>query len=164
MNMLFSVSLTIISMMFGGIMEETKQLDVIVYRILKHIKSDGGLVTLTEVTCLASNVTMPEQYISIVVPGRMYEKAYKERGLSSATISSALKNSGTVTSALVPWNTCGTFIMTTLQVSTLQYLPFAIFNYLMPIVNIILAYAGITVANTEDIRKRERRKSKDIAD
>lgn len=164
MNMLFSVSLTIISMMFGGIMEETKQLDVIVYRILKHIKSDGGLVTLTEVTCLASNVTMPEQYISIVVPGRMYEKAYKERGLSSATLSSALENSGTVTSALVPWNTCGTFIRTTLQVSTLQYLPFAIFNYLMPIVNIILAYAGITVANTEGIRKRELRKSKDIAD
>ncbi len=164
MNMLFSVSLTIISMMFGGIMEETKQLDVIVYRILKHIKSDGGLVTLTEVTCLASNVTMPEQYISIVVPGRMYEKAYKERGLSSATLSSALENSGTVTSALVPWNTCGTFIKTTLQVSTLQYLPFAIFNYLMPIVNIILAYAGITVANTEGIRKRELRKSKDIAD
>ena len=92
------------------------------------------------------------------------KRRIKKGGLSSATLSSALKNSGTVTSALVPWNTCGTFIKTTLQVSTLQYLPYAIFNFLMPIVNIILAYAGITVANTEDIRKRERRKSKDIAD
>lgn len=163
-NMLFSVSLTIISMMFGGIMEETKQLDVIVHRILKHIKRDGSLVTLTEFTCLASNITMPEQYISIVVPGRMYEKAYKERDLSSATLSNALENSGTVTSALVPWNTCGTFIKTTLQVSTLQYLPFAIFNYLMPIVNIILAYSGLTVANTDGVRKRNLRKEKNIAD
>lgn len=163
-NMLFSVSLTIISMMFGGIMEETKQLDVIVSRLLNHIKRDGSLIALTEVTCLASNVTMPEQYISIVVPGRMYEKAYRERGLSSATLSSALENSGTVTSALVPWNTCGTFIKTTLQVSTFQYLPFAIFNYLMPIINIVLAYMGITVANTDGVRKRDLRKAKDIDD
>lgn len=159
-NMLSSVSLTIISMMFGGIMEETKQLDVIVNRILRHIKSDGGLVTLTEATCLASNITMPEQYISIVVPGRMYEKAFEERNLSPATLSSALENSGTVTSALVPWNTCGTFIKSTLQIGTFQYLPFAIFNYLMPIVNIILAYAGITVADLNGTRKRDLKKGK----
>ena len=158
--MLSSVSLTIISMMFGGIMEETKQLDVIVNRILRHIKTDGGLVTLTEATCLASNITMPEQYISIVVPGRMYEKAFEERNLSPATLSSALENSGTVTSALVPWNTCGTFIKSTLQIGTFQYLPFAIFNYLMPIVNIILAYAGITVADLNGTRKRDLKKGK----
>ena len=158
-NMLFSVSLTIISMMFGGIMEETKQLDVIVNRILAHIKNDGSLVTLTEATCVVSNITMPEQYISIVVPGRMYEKAYEERGLSSATLSNALENSGTVTSALIPWNTCGAFIRTTLQVSTIHYLPFAMFNYLMPIVNIILAFAGLTVADSNGVRKRKFKKN-----
>lgn len=158
-NMLFSVSLTIISMMFGGIMEETHQLDVIVDKVLKLVKSDGGLVALTEATCLASNATMPEQYISIVVPGRMYAKSYEERGLSPTTLSNALENSGTVTSALVPWNTCGAFIKTTLQISTVQYLPFAIFNYLMPIVNIALAYAGITVADSNGQRKRSFRKS-----
>lgn len=157
-NMLFSVSLTIISMMFGGIMEETKQLDVIVNRLLAHVKSDGGLITLTEATCVASNLTMPEQYISIVVPGRMYEKAYEERGLSSATLSNALESSGTVTSALVPWNTCGAFIHTTLQISTIQYLPFAMFNYLMPIVNIILAFARLTVADKNGVRKHSLRK------
>ena len=116
-------------------------------------------MALTEATCLASNATMPEQYISIVVPGRMYAKSYEERGLSPTTLSNALENSGTVTSALVPWNTCGAFIKPTLQISTVQYLPFAIFNYLMPIVNIALAYAGITVADSNGKRKRSFRKS-----
>ena len=146
MGMMFSVSMTIIAMMFGGIMEETKQMEVIVDKLLKLVKGPAGLVTMTEATCLVSNMTMPEQYISIVVPGRMYADTYKNMGLHPKTLSNALEGAGTVTSALVPWNTCGVFIATTLGLSASQYIPFAFFNYLMPITVIILAFTGHTLA------------------
>ena len=146
MGMMFSVSMTIIAMMFGGIMEETKQMEVLVDKLLKLVKGPAGLVTMTEATCLVSNATMPEQYISIVVPGRMYAETYKNMGLHPKTLSNALEGAGTVTSALVPWNTCGVFIATTLGLSAAQYAPFAFFNYLMPITVIILAFTGHTLA------------------
>lgn len=146
-NMMFSISLTILAMMFGGIMEATRQLEVIVNRLLKLVKGPAGLVTLTELTCVASNATMPEQYISIVIPGRMYAKTYEQMGLHPKTLSNALEGAGTVTSALIPYNTCGVFIYTTLGVSTIQYLPYALFNYLMPIAVIVMAVFGITLAN-----------------
>ena len=146
MGMMFSVSMTIIAMMFGGIMEETKQMEIIVDKLLKLVKGPAGLVTMTEATCLVSNATMPEQYISIVVPGRMYAETYKNMGLHPKTLSNALEGAGTVTSALIPWNTCGVFIATTLGLSVSQYIPFAFFNYLMPITVIILAFTGHALA------------------
>lgn len=145
-NMMYSISLTIIAMMFGGIMEMTGQLQVIVDKLLVFVKSAANLVTLTIITCFFSNITMPEQYISIVVPGRMYAKTYRDMGLHPKTLSNALESSGTVTSTLVPWNTCGVFLLGVLGVSTWEYAPYAFFNYLTPIVVIILAYLGVTVA------------------
>lgn len=145
-NMMYSISLTIFSMMFGGIMERTGQLEVIVDKLIRRVKSDAGLVTLTIATCTASNMTMPEQYISIVVPGRMYASAYKERGLHPKTLSNALESAGTVTSALIPWNTCGAFLYGVLGVTAYEYAKWAVFNYTMPIVVIILAFMGVTVA------------------
>jgi NhaC family Na+:H+ antiporter len=146
MGMMFSVSMTIIAMMFGGIMETTHQLETIVNRILKVVKTPGALVCLTEITCLASNMTMPEQYISIVIPGRMYAETYQKMGLHPKTLSNALESAGTVTSALVPWNTCGMFIAATLGVSASVYGPWAVFNYIMPLVTLVLAFFGVTVA------------------
>lgn len=159
-NMMYSISLTLLAMMFGGIMETTHQLEVIVSRLLKLVKGPAGLVTMTEITCVASNATMPEQYISIVVPGRMYAKTYEKMGLHPKTLSNALEGAGTVTSALIPWNTCGVFILTTLGVHTAEYLPYAMFNYLMPIVVAATAYIGLTLANKDGNRmfKREERK------
>ena len=101
---------------------------------------------------MGSNVVMPEQYISIVVTGRMYAEEYEKQGLHPKTLSNALESAGTVTSALVPWNTCGVFMATTLGISTVQYAPWAIFNWLMPIVVIIMAFMGITVAGTDGER------------
>lgn len=150
MNMMYSISLTIIAMMFGGIMEKTGQLDVIVEKLLKLVHGTTSLITLTILTCIGSNMTMPEQYISIVVPGRMYSKAYQDRGLHPKTLSNALESSGTLTSALIPWNTCGVFLMGVLGVPTLQYAPWAIFNYTMPIIVILLSFVGVTVAKLED--------------
>lgn len=150
-NMMYSISLTLIAMMFGGIMEKTGQLEVIVNRLLKLVKTTGGLVAMTIATCLGSNITMPEQYISIVVPGRMYASAYKERGLHPKMLSNALESAGTLTSPLVPWNTCGVFLLGVLGVQTMQYIPYAIFNYTMPIVVIVMTYMGLLTAKSDPV-------------
>ncbi|QUH19007.1 Na+/H+ antiporter NhaC [Alkaliphilus sp. B6464] len=149
-NMLYSISLTIIAMMFGGIMEKTGQLEVIVEALLKRVKSIPGLITLTIATCIGSNATMPEQYISIVVPGRMYAPAYKERGLHPKTLSNALESAGTLTSALIPWNTCGVFLYGVLGVSTTAYFKWAFFNYLTPIIVILFSFTGLAVAKLNE--------------
>lgn len=157
MNMMFSISMTIIAMMFGGIVEMTGQMEVIVNNILKLVKSNASLVVATEVTCILSNATMPEQYISIVVPGRMYAKAYQERGLHPKTLSNALESAGTVSGALIPWNTCGVFMSTTLGLPVYGaggYAPWAIFNYLMIIMTAVMAYMGITIAKMTDEEKK----------
>lgn len=137
-NMMSSISLTIIAMMFGGIAEETGILEAIVKKFLHRVQSVVGLVISTILTCVFTNASMPEQYISIVVPGRMFKNEYKERNLDPTLLSSTLESGGTVTSAMIPWNTCGTYMSTVLGVSTVHYLPFLFFNLLMPIVQVII--------------------------
>lgn len=156
-GMMDSISLTILAMMFGGIMEKTGQLEVIVNSLLKGVKSVTGLITLTILTAIGSNVTMPEQYISVVVPGRMYANAYREKGLHPKTLSNALESGGTLTSALIPWNTCGVFMTTILGISTFQYGRWAFFNYLTPIIVIILSAAGtgLSVAYMDEGEKKK---------
>ena len=156
MGMMFSVSLTILAMMFGGIMEATGQLEVIVSKLLKLVKGPASLVALTEVTCVLSNATMPEQYISIVIPGRMYAEEYRKMGLHPKTLSNALEGAGTVTSALIPWNTCGVYIEETLGIGVAQYGPWAVFNWLMPIMNIVLAVPGLTIAQADGTRGKKK--------
>lgn len=150
MNMMNSVAMTIIAMMFGGIMEGTHQLEVVVNQIKKLAKGPAGLVAVTEVTCVISNMTMPEQYISIVVPGRMYAEEYRKMGLHPTVLSSALEGAGTVTSALIPWNTCGVYISDTLDIGVEQYGIFAIFNWLMPIINWLCAALGLTLKDLDN--------------
>ena len=152
MNMMFSISMTIIAMMFGGIMEHTHQLEVIVNKLKALARTPARLVAMTEVTCVASNALMPEQYISIVVPGRMYAEEYRKRGLSPESLSNALESAGTVSSALIPWNTCGVFILGTLGIGVGQYAPYAMFNWLMPIVCVVMAFLGVTVADKNGVR------------
>ncbi len=137
-NMMSSISLTIIAMMFGGIAEETGILEAIVKKFLHRVQSVVGLVVSTILTCIFTNASMPEQYISIVVPGRMFKNEYKERNLDPTLLSSTLESGGTVTSAMIPWNTCGTYMSTVLGVSTVHYLPFLFFNLLMPLVQVII--------------------------
>lgn len=137
-NMMSSISLTIIAMMFGGIAEETGILEAIVKKFLHRVKSVVGLVISTILTCFFTNATMPEQYISIVVPGRMFKNEYMDRKIDPRLLSSTLESGGTVTSAMIPWNTCGTYMSTVLGVSTVHYLPFLFFNLLMPLVQVII--------------------------
>ena len=144
-NMTYAITLIIIAMAFGGIMEETQLLGVIVDKLKKLAKTPGGLVTITEITCVASNFVVPDQYISIIIPGRMYAEEYKNKDLSPSSLSNALESAGTVTSALVPWNTCGAYISTNLGVTVIEYGPWAVFNWLMPITTIIMAYLGLNL-------------------
>jgi len=149
-NMLFSVSLTLIAMMFGGIMEKTGMLEAVVSKILRLAKRPATLVLTTEITCILCNITMPEQYISVVVPGRMYADAYRKMNLHPKTLSNALESAGTVTSALIPWNTCGVYIYGVLGISAFSYFPYAIFNIITPIITAILAFTGIVIAKRDE--------------
>ncbi len=144
MNMASSILMTVMAMMFGGIMEGTHQLETIVNRLLKHIHSGPALIGATEVTCIVSNTVMPEQYISILVPGRMFAPAYRQMGIHPKCLSNALESAGTVTSCLIPWNTCGVYIKSTLNIDPITWIPWAVFNYLMPLVSFLLAFPKIT--------------------
>lgn len=141
-GMMFSISLTIIAMMFGGIAELTGTLEVIVNLILKLAKGATGLVTATIATCIVSNLTMPEQYISIVIPGRMYAKTYRDRGYHPKMLSSTLEAGGTVSGVFIPWHTCGVYMSGVLGVGVLQFAPYVYFNILMPICAIVLTIIG----------------------
>lgn len=152
MNMMSSVALTLLAMMFGGIMEKTGQLEVLVDKIIHLAKKPASLVVTTELTCILSNAVMPEQYISVVVPGRMYADVYREKGLHPKTLSNALESAGTISSALVPWNTCGVYILGVLGVSTMEYFPYAFFNLLTPVIVAVMAYMGLTVADKDGYR------------
>ena len=146
LSMAFSILMVMIAMMFGGIMEGTRQMEVIIEAILKVVKGPAALIGATEFTAFFANAIMAEQYISILIPGRMFAPAYREKGIHPKSLSNALESAGTVTSCLIPWNTCGVFIATTLGIHTAQYAPWAVFNYTMPILCFVLAFFGVTVA------------------
>lgn len=144
-SMMYTVSMTVVAMTFGGILENTGMLQAIVNQILKLAKSARGVVASTIVSCFATNATCSEQYISIVIPSRMYVKTYREHGLHSKNLSRALEDGGTLTSVFIPWNTCGVFIFGTLGVHALDYAPYAILNYMVPIISVFYAFTGITI-------------------
>lgn len=145
-SMMYTVSMTIVAMTFGGILEFSGMLESIMNHVLKLIKSTGALIASTIGAAFFTNASCSEQYISIVVPSRMFAKAYQERGLQSKNLSRALEDGGTLTSVFIPWNTCGVFIFGTLGVHAFAYAPYAIFNLIVPIISIIFAFTGYTIA------------------
>lgn len=144
-GMLNTIWLIICAMIFGGILESTGLLRRIAEPIINYAKSTGNLVATTTGTCIFFNITASDQYISIVVPGRMFADSYKEKGLAPENLSRTLEDSGTVTSVLIPWNTCGATQSAVLGVATLSYLPYCFFNLISPIMTIIYAYLGIKI-------------------
>ncbi len=144
-SMLYAISIVICAMMFGGIMEATNQLKVIVDRILRMATSNASLITSTVLTCLGANLVLCDQYMAIVMGGRMYAQAYRERGLHAKNLSRAVEDSATVTANLVPWNSGGVYQAATLGVATLAYLPFAFFCWLSPLVTLIFGWTGWTI-------------------
>ncbi|MFB4261569.1 Na+/H+ antiporter NhaC [Shouchella clausii] len=143
--MMYTVSLTIVAMTFGGVLENTGMLQAIVQQILKWAKTAKRLIITTVLSSFATNVSCSEQYISIVVPARMYAKSYEDQQLHSKNLSRAVEDGGTLTSVFVPWNTCGVFILATLGVHAFQYAPYAILNFTVPLLSIILTLLGKSI-------------------
>ena len=149
-SMMWTVSLILCAMTFGGIMEKSGMLGRIAQEILKFANTDGKLILATILTPIFVNNVAGDQYLSIVIPGRMFKESYEERGLAAKNLSRALEDSGTMSSPLVPWNTCGAFMMSALGVGPWVYVPYCFFNLISPILSIIYGFTGFTI---EKIKK-----------
>ena len=145
MSMMETITLILCALSFGGIMERAGMLEVIAGSLLRMVKGTGSLVATTVASCIGMNAVASDQYISIVIPGRMYKNAFDKRGLDPKNLSRALEDSGTMTSPLIPWNSCGAFMWATLGVYPLAYLPYAFLNLLTPVVSIFYGFTGITM-------------------
>jgi len=145
-SMADTVLLVLCAMSFGGIMERTGQLQTLANKTLAGAKTTGSLVAATILTAIGVNVLAADQYLAVVVPGRMYAGEYEARGLAPQNLSRALEDGGTITSPLIPWNTCGAFMASTLGVATLAYLPWCFLNLANPIIGMILGFTGISIA------------------
>lgn len=154
-SMMYTVSLIIVAMCFGGVIEKIKVLEVIAEKLLIFTKTRGSLVLTTALSSIFCNFTMADQYLAIVVPGRMFRKSYEEKNLKLKNLSRVLEDSGTLTSSLVPWSTCGAFMLTTLGVHPFAYLPFAFLNLINPVVSVIYGYTGFTMEKDEIISSTE---------
>lgn len=135
-NMLNTIWLILSAVWFGSAMERTGLLQVLIRIILDKVRSAAALITATVLTCIGTNIVTGDQYIAIVLPGRMYKLAFQQHGLAPVNLSRALEDAGTVTSPLIPWNTCGAFMAASLGVATFTYLPYCFFNLLMPLLSI----------------------------
>jgi len=144
-GMLTTTWLIMTALMFGAIMEKTGLLDMFVKSILKIAKSTGSLITATIATCIGTNAVAADQYIAIVVPGRMFKEEYEKRGLKPVNLSRTLEDGGTITSPLIPWNTCGAYMQSVLLINPFDYALYAFFNLINPLLAVIYAYLGIKI-------------------
>ncbi|QFU77978.1 Na+/H+ antiporter NhaC [Halioglobus maricola] len=139
-SMLNTVWLIISALGFGGVLERTGILGYLLDLALRGVKSVGSLITTTVFTCIGTNILAADQFIAVALPGRMYRDAYSNKNLSRLNLSRTLEDSATLTSALIPWNTCGAYMSATLGVATFTYAPYAFFNLACPVIAMIYGY------------------------
>jgi NhaC family Na+:H+ antiporter len=144
-SMLNTVWLIICAMSFGAVLEKVGLLKAVVATFLKGAKSAGDMITRTILTCIGTNIITADQYISIVMPGRMYKEEFEKRGLDQLNLSRSLEDGGTLTSPLIPWNTCGAYMSGVLGVSVYDYFVYAFFNLINPVLAVIYAFLGIKI-------------------
>jgi NhaC family Na+:H+ antiporter len=144
-SMMGTVALIFCALSFGGVMESTGMLGSIAKKLLSVVRGTGSLIMTTIFTSFGVNVLASDQYMAIVVPGRMFRTAFLDRGLHPKNLSRALEDSGTVTSALIPWNTCGAQMAVVLGVATASYAPYAFLNWICPLVSIFYGFTGISI-------------------
>jgi NhaC family Na+:H+ antiporter len=149
-SMLNTVWLIISALSFGAVLEHAGMLERLVRATLAAAKSTGSLVAAVIATSIGTNVVAADQYMAIVLPGKMYRAEFLRRGLDSRNLSRAIEDAGTLTSPLVPWNTCGAYMASTLGVATFAYLPFAFFNLINPLVSIVYGYTGFRIVRIAD--------------
>jgi NhaC family Na+:H+ antiporter len=150
-SMLNTTSLILCAMAFGGTLEKVGILRYLVGAALTRVKSNGSLVATTVATCTATNLVTADQFIAITIPGSMYRDEFAKRGLSPLNLSRTLEDSATLTSALIPWNTCGAYMSATLGIATISYAPWAVFNYMCPLIAVIYGYLKIAQKPLEEI-------------
>ncbi|MCB9334790.1 MAG: Na+/H+ antiporter NhaC [Flavobacteriales bacterium] len=147
-GMLNTIWLIVCAMIFGGVMDKTGMLKRLTQSIIKLAKTDGSLIATTASSCVVFNVTASDQYLAIVVPGKMFAEEFKERGLHPKVLSRTLEDSGTVTSALIPWNTCGAYHSGVLGIATGDYFMYCFFNLISPLMTMIFGFLNIKIAKT----------------
>lgn len=155
-GMMWTVSLIIIALSLGGILEKSGMLAAIGAAILSVAKTTGSLVLATILSCIAINLLSGDQYLALVVPGRMFKDTYREKGLAPVVLSRALEGGGTLTSPFIPWNTCGAYMWTMLGVHPFTYLPYTFFNLLVPVVNVIYGFIGFKIRSLEEYEGDQR--------
>ncbi|MFT6274341.1 MAG: NhaC family Na+:H+ antiporter, partial [Halioglobus sp.] len=149
-SMLNTVWLIMVALGFGGVLEQTGILAFLLKYALKKAKTTGSLVATTVVTCIGTNILAADQFIAVAIPGRLYKDEYIRQGLSPLNLSRTLEDSATLTSALIPWNTCGAYMSATLGIATFTYAPFAVFNFVCPILAVIFAFTGFAQKPLEE--------------
>lgn len=149
-SMLNTVWLILCAMVFGAVMDHTGLLQCLVNYALSFVHSTGSLIATTVATCIGANIITSDQYISIVLPGRMYKMEFENRNLDPKNLSRTLEDAGTMTSPLIPWNTCGAYMSGTLGVATFAYLPYCFFNLVCPVVAVIYGFMNFKIAPAQE--------------
>ncbi len=144
-SMAYTIALVLCATAFGGVLERVGFIQVLLEALLRRVQRSRGLIAATVFASMGTNFLIAEQYLSIVLPGRMFKDAYTRFGLQPRMLSRTLEDAGTVTSPLCPWNSCGAYMTAALGVATFSYLPFALFNLAMPLISLIYAAAGIFI-------------------
>ena len=147
-SMLETVWLIISAMAFGGVMEYTGLLARLIQPILKWAQGDRRLLVATGLTSIGINLVAGDQYMAIVLPGRMYRDIYNEKGIAPETLSRQIEDTGTITSPLIPWNSCGAYMSATLGIATVAYLPYSLFNLINVAISLIYAAVGFQIKRT----------------
>mgnify|MGYP000312213591 CR=1 FL=1 len=155
-SMLETIALIVSALAFAGVMEASGMLDSLARAVLSRAKGSGGLVLATAASAMGLNVLASDQYIAIIVPGRMYRTAFLERRLHPKNLSRVLEDAGTMTSPLVPWNTCGAYMSGVLGVATVAYAPFALMNLLTPLLTIVYGFTRFSIEEVSEAEARRR--------
>jgi NhaC family Na+:H+ antiporter len=150
-----TIALILCALAFAGVMEASGMLDTLARAVLRRAKGAGGLIAATALSAVGLNILASDQYIAIIVPGRMYRTAFTERGLHPKNLSRVLEDAGTMTSPLVPWNTCGAYMAGVLGVATAVYWPYALINLLTPALTLIYGFTRFSIVELTD-EERER--------
>jgi Na+:H+ antiporter, NhaC family len=152
--MLSTVWLILVALAFGGIVEKAGILERLLGPLIAAAKSTGALVRTVVGAAVSTNLLASDQYIAIVLPGRMMKPAFEKRGLAPVVLSRALGDSATVTSALIPWNSCGAYMAATLGIGTVAFAPYCFFNLLNPLISILFAILGIRMLRAPGAEKK----------
>ena len=155
-SMLVTIWLILTALAFGAVLEHTGMLQRLIESALQRAKSTGSLVTTVVLSAIGINIVAADQYIAVVLPGKMYRAEFARRNLHPKNLSRIIEDSGTLTSPLVPWNTCGAYMSATLGVATLAYLPFAFLNLINPFISIIYGFTGFTIVKNDEEEQEQR--------